>query len=766
MPKQRKTMKFSRTLALLLLLAAVFWSYKALMPVYSPDMDASPQTFSTDRALVHVKNLSVEPHAVGFPGHTRARSYIISELKKMGLETSTQEGYTAGDWANLSKATNILARIKGSSEGKALLLLSHYDSNPHSSYGASDAASGVATILEGVRAFLEENQTPKNDIIILITDAEELGLNGADLFVNKHPWAKDVGLVLNFEARGSGGPSYMLIETNRGNGTLIKEFSEAHPEYPVANSLAYSIYKMLPNDTDLTVFREDGDIDGFNFAFIDDHFDYHTALDTYERLDRKTLAHQGSYLMPLLKHFSESDLGNLKSLNDYVYFNLPFFNLVSYPFEWIWPMFGFALLAFVILLIVGFKKNKLHLKDILRGFLPLLFTLVVNGALGYFCWTTITWWYPDFKDMLHGFTYNGHLYIVVYAMISLAVCFWTYHKFRKTGTPNLLVAPIFIWLIICGLVAQYLSGASFFVIPIFGLLAAFMITLNQDEPNPFLMVFLGLPAVFIYSPFIKMFPVGLGLKMMVAATVFTTLLFVLLLPFFGQLKNKDRLAYLFLFLFMVFGISSHINSDFNAERPKPSSLLYVYNADTDTATWATYDNSPIDWNNQFLGDTKHKPNTEEYETLSSKYRTQLTYIADAPKKNIAIPWIDTVKDTIIGDARVLELCITPKRDVTRLDVYTNPITLQNAKVNRIPLSEHFLETRNSKLVTHYITNNDFTELELTFPKDSVLELSFYEASNDLLTHPDFSIPKRPESSIPMPFVLNDAILTIKTLRFE
>ncbi|THV60952.1 M20/M25/M40 family metallo-hydrolase [Flagellimonas alvinocaridis] len=759
-------MKFSRTLALFLLLAAVFWSYKALTPTYGPDMDASPQIFSTDRALVHVKNLSVEPHAVGFPGHARARSYIISELKKMGLETSTQEGYTAGDWANLSKATNILARIKGTSEGKALLLLSHYDSNPHSSHGASDAASGVATILEGVRAFLEENQNPKNDIIILITDAEELGLNGADLFVNKHPWAKDVGLVLNFEARGSGGPSYMLIETNRGNGTLIKEFSEAHPEYPVANSLAYSIYKMLPNDTDLTVFREDGDIDGFNFAFIDDHFDYHTALDTYERLDRKTLAHQGSYLMPLLKHFSESDLGNLKSLNDYIYFNLPFFNLVSYPFEWIWPMFGFALLTFVILLIVGFKKKRLHLKDILRGFLPLLFTLVVNGAIGYFCWTTITWWYPDFKDMLHGFTYNGHLYIVVYVMISLAVCFWTYHKFRKTGTPNLLVAPIFVWLVICGLVAQYLSGASFFVIPLFGLLAAFMVTLNQDEPNPFLMVFLGLPAVFIYSPFIKMFPVGLGLKMMVAATVFTTLLFVLMLPFFGQLKNKDRLAYLFLFLFMVFGISSHINSDFNAERPKPSSLLYVYNADTDTATWATYDNSPIDWNNQFLGDTKHKPSTEEYETLSSKYRTQLTYIADAPKKNIILPWIDTVNDTIIGDTRVLELCITPKRDVNRLDVYTNPITLQKAKVNRIPLSEHFLETRNSKLVTHYITNNDFTELELTFPKDSVLELSFYEASNDLLTHPDFSIPKRPESSIPMPFVLNDAILTIKTLRFE
>ena len=127
-------MKFSRTLALILLFIAVYWSFKSLMPAYKANEDVSTDSFYTDRALEHVKELSKEPHAVGFPGHERAKSYIISELKKMGLETTMQEGYTAGDWGNLSKATNILARIKGSNKGKALLLLSHYDSNPHSSY--------------------------------------------------------------------------------------------------------------------------------------------------------------------------------------------------------------------------------------------------------------------------------------------------------------------------------------------------------------------------------------------------------------------------------------------------------------------------------------------------------------------------------------------------------------------------------------------------------------------------------------------------------
>ncbi len=177
----------------------------------------------------------------------------------------------------------------------------------------------------------------------------------------------------------------------------------------------------------------------------------------------------------------------------------------------------------------------------------------------------------------------------------------------------------------------------------------------------------------------------------------------------------------------------------------------------------TYGQQLIAWNSQFLGSDKRKP---EAETLFSKYRTKLSYITDAPKKDIALPRIDKVKDTIIGEDRIIELCITPKRNVNRLDVYTNSVPVNAATVNHIPLSSYFLENRNSRLATHYITNNDFTELELSFPKDSVLELSFYEASNDLLTNKEFSVPKRPDTSIPMPFVLNDAILTIKTLKFE
>lgn len=756
----------SALFTLLLIILAIYWSFHSLLPIYKSDASSDKIAFSTDRALEHVKQISQKPHGVGFPAHQEVRQYIVSELEKMGLETSIQEGYTAGDWANLSKAINILARIKGSEPGKALLLLSHYDSSTHSSFGASDAGSGVATILEGVRAFLANNPNPKNDIIILISDAEELGLNGADLFVKKHPWRKDVKLVLNFEARGSGGPSYMLVETNRGNANLIKEFTEANPDFPVANSLAYSIYKMLPNDTDLTVFREEGDTEGFNFAFIDDHFDYHTAKDTYERLDKTTLAHQGSYLMPLLNHFSQADLTKMKSLNDSIYFNVPFFKLVSYPFEWIWPMFGFAIICFILLLIHGFRNKTLKPIEIAKGFLPMLLTLTINGVVGYFSWTALKWIYPAYKDILHGFTYNGHTYILAFTLFSIAICFWVYNRFKKIETANLLVAPILIWLVICGLVSQYLAGASFFIIPVFAVLAAFMVVINQKSPNPYLLTFLGLPALFIYSPFVKMFPVGLGLKMMVAATLFVTLTFFLLLPVFGFYKKKNRLAYLSMILFFGCMISAHLNSGFNKDNAKPTSLLYVMDADTNTAQWATYENVLSDWTSQYLGVDKTKPEKLAKNTISSKYGSGFTFVADAPIKEIAQMQVEKTRDTIIGESRLLDICITPKRDVNRLEVFTNT-PLLSATVNTIKLSDYYLENRKrGKLVTHYISNNDYTDLQVSIPKDSVLELTLYEASNDLLSNHQFTIPTRPENNIPMPFILNDAILVTKTVRFE
>jgi hypothetical protein len=414
----------SSAASFLVLIVMIWYAFHSQTP--SSDLkDHVPETkWSTARALDHVKAISLKPHFVGSDAHNDVKKYIETELKKMGLDVTTQKGYDISWNGNMSQPENILARIKGSESGnKALVLLTHYDSDPHSSKGASDAGSGVATILEGVRAYLAVNKVPKNDIIICITDGEELGLNGASLFVNKHPWAKNVGFVLNFEARGSGGPSYVLVETNGGNRKIMEEFMAAGTDYPVANSLAYSIYKMIPNDTDLTIFRQDGDINGLNFAFIGDHYDYHTELDSYERLDPNTLAHQGSYLMPLLNHFGNLDMTDRVMVaqgDDLVYFPLPIVKMVSFPFSWLAAMIIVSGVLLLFLIILGIRKRRITAKYLFGGFIPFLGSLTIGFLLSKYGWEAIQTG-EFYIDQLHGFPYNGYWLLAASAFAAVTI---------------------------------------------------------------------------------------------------------------------------------------------------------------------------------------------------------------------------------------------------------------------------------------------------------------------------------------------------------
>ncbi|GAL88081.1 M28 family peptidase [Jejuia pallidilutea] len=757
-----------KALAVLLIILAIYWSFSAIIPSNISTIDAPDNQFSTQRALVHLKEISKETHYLGSEAHSRVRDYILKELKNLGLETQTQEGYAIDENGEFSKPINILGRLKGSENGKTLLLLTHYDSEPHSSFGASDAGSGVVTILEGLRAFLNANKTPKNDIVVLITDAEELGLHGADIFVNKHPWAKNVGLVLNFEARGSGGPSIMLVETNKGNANLIKGFTEANPDYPLGNSLFYSIYKMLPNDTDLTRFREDANIDGFNFAFVDDHFDYHTALDTYSRLDRNTLEHQGSYLMALLNYFSEANLSALKSIDDLVYFNVPLFKMITYPFSWILPLFILAVLVYVLLVAYGFKKRRIELKPVLRGFAAFFSAFIVSVLIGLFGWKLLLALYPQYGEILHGFTYNGHTYIAAFVCVAVAICCLVYNKvYKPENGASLIVAPLFFWLVICGVIAFKLEGASFFVIPVYFGLLSFFLLLRQKKPNLILLTLMGFPALLIFSPMVQMFPVGLGLKMLVASTALVVLVFGLLISVFAFFRHKKRWGYLFLVLGLYCIVSAHFTSDFTRERPKPNSLLYILNADNNTAAWATYDKKLDNWTAHFFDKTLAESKIEN--TFASKYKTKLEYTKKADVVLIPKPVVEVFTDTVIGASKVVEICITPQRKVHRIEVFADTSYVFNTlKINQLEIEEDgrfkFNSRNTNKLLTYYVQDNTPLELQITIPKTQKTEFLIYEASYDLLDNKLLDVPARYTSMIPKPFVLNDAVIVEKKLK--
>lgn len=754
-----------------ILLFGIYFSFQQQLPNYQSNQSIDLDQFSTDRALVHLKKISQKPHYVGTDEHTQVRNYLVSELEKLGLkaEVQAQEVFNS-KWNTGCKTYNIITKIEGRQKGKALLLLTHYDSAPHTkSLGASDAGSGVVTILESLRAFLYSGEKPKNDIIICFSDAEEIGLLGAKAFVEHHPWAKEVGLVLNLEARGSGGPSYMLLETNGGNEKLIQSYTKAKIQHPVGNSLMYSIYKMLPNDTDLTVFREIGNINGFNFAFIDDHFDYHSEQDSYERLDRNTLMHQGEYTLTLLKHFANIDLTTLNSGKDEVFFNFPFLGTLHFPFSWVLPITLFTLVAFIILFTIGLKKRKVNLKSSFNGFIPLLLSLGFAVIFGIFGWKLILYFIPQYKEILHGFTYNGWLFIIGFVAISTGIFLKVYQKFFRTKSlTDLLFAPILIWILINLIVSFKLPGAGFFLIPLIGLLLVYSIMIFSHKIGTKKIIFftlISLPSVMIFSPLIAMFPVGLGLKMLVSATVMTALFATTLISVFDFYHNHKPLIVLFISIGTLSITSALLQSKFTKDNRQPNSILFYQDASTNNAYWISYDQKIDDFTQNFI--SQPQENFNIILPFSSKYNTQIHLSQKTEARNFVLPEVIKDIDTSFADKTVFRFLIKNKRNsniyylfskqkLAIIDLYVNQ--------NRIDLkddskSNAIRNKLSNKLFSYYFAKGvDSLQIEMHLPKNVNPQLELFDISLDLMENPAFNLPARPNTMIPKPFVVNDAVV--------
>jgi hypothetical protein len=726
--------------------------------------DAPLSEFSASRALQTVQKMSEKPHFVGSENHEVVANYLVKELQNLGLQPTFQEGFTMTEKGTLVKSKNIIATIKGTvPANKALLLLSHYDSAPHSySHGASDDASGVATILESVRAFLHANTKHKNDIIILFTDAEELGLNGAALFITQHQTAKKVGLVLNLEARGSSGPSYMLMETTEGNSQMIDAFGNGGVTYPVGNSLMYSIYKMLPNDTDLTVFRAKGKIQGFNFAFIDSHFNYHTQQDTFQHLDPNTLAHQGGYLFPLLHYFSNSDLSQLNSTQDKVYFNAPFF-IAKYPFSWIIPMVLLGIFLFGLFVFLGIGKKIFHFRELLTGFIPLFGSLFTAGLITFIGWKIILICYPQYQDILHGFTYNGHDYIYGFISFTLAICFWFYRKYNKKNSEIIVQIPVlFIWLLLNLAIAFFLKGAAFLIIPVLAGLVLFGIFVLTQKTNSYLNLLMSIPALLILVPLITMFPVGLGLKILVGSAILTVLSFGLLLPLFNSFPRKEIWAIFFFLLGLVFLIKAHQSAGYVNEKGKPNSLVYILNSDAKKAYWATYDSNLDEWTKTYLGENPKIATPLNTNKLYSKYGSEYTFMAAAPIKNIAKPTIEFLTDSLSGNKHFYKINITPNRKVNRYDIFANEkatiADLEANGVKSLDIKSNIISKKSNKLLSYYVVDNIPLTLEFSIPQNQKLEFDLVESSFDLMSNTQFKMVQRKNWMLTKPFVLTDAVL--------
>ena len=108
-----------------------------------------------------------------------------------------------------------------------------------------------------------------------------------------------------------------------------------------------------------------------------------------------------------------------------------------------------------------------------------------------------------------------------------------------------------------------------------------------------------------------MFPVALGLKILFVAAILSILLFTLFLPVFGYFSKKDLLAVLLFIGFNVFMFYAHFTSEFTSEKPKPNSLVYLFDADEDKANWFSYDSMIDEWTAQYFGEEPVKLATSE-----------------------------------------------------------------------------------------------------------------------------------------------------------
>ncbi|HEX8643516.1 MAG TPA: M20/M25/M40 family metallo-hydrolase [Allosphingosinicella sp.] len=283
----------------LLLLIAAFASKGRLLALPDVPEGAAAGEFDTGRALAGLRRLlgAQQPHPVDSAAGDLFRERLLGELRALGMRPEVTDDFACNSHpktpaVGCARVRNIVATM-GPREGRHIVAAAHFDSTSVGP-GAADDGIGIAVLLETARQLRGERLT--RPVTFLITDGEEAGLIGARAFAERHPIARNVEAMVNFEARGVSGPAIMF-ETSHPNRAAIAAFRGARP---VANSLTSDFYRLIPNSTDVTVFA-DRPWTILNFAIIGNETRYHSAGDRIEALDPRSVHHMGEQALATLR---------------------------------------------------------------------------------------------------------------------------------------------------------------------------------------------------------------------------------------------------------------------------------------------------------------------------------------------------------------------------------------------------------------------------------------------------------------------------------
>ncbi|MEO8566346.1 MAG: M28 family peptidase [Betaproteobacteria bacterium] len=440
--------------------------------------DATRTAFSEEHAFATLSALLNEqrPHTAGSPENAVVRDRILAELKSAGYAPEVQAAFqcdAAPRNAGCTAVENIIAVHKGTGDGKAVLATAHYDSVP-AGPGVSDDGAGVAVVLELARAFTA--RATRNNGIFLLTDGEETGLRGARAFAEHHTLMRRVGVVVNFEARGASGPS-MMFETGPGNARLMNLFARTVAR-PSASSVSYEVYKLLPNDTDFSVYRKLG-LSGFNFAFSNSASLYHSVRDNLRYIDRRSLQHAGEHAFEVTGALADADLATLNASSDAGFFDV--FGL----FTVVWPAAINVPIAFVALLgligLIAAHRDAFTLRTTAWAAAALLAVPVLLFALGWLLSYPLGIW-PGVHPLDHPQPWPGRVALASGGILVPLIVAGAAGS-RVDARALLLVNWVVLALLAVG-VALTIGGASYpFLWPVFGVaIAGWIETLLHKGP--------------------------------------------------------------------------------------------------------------------------------------------------------------------------------------------------------------------------------------------------------------------------------------------
>jgi hypothetical protein len=368
------------------LIAATLIAWTAEKTPSPRGLDAPASAFSAERAMADVRGVASVPHPIGSAANHAARDYLLQRMTALGLAPEVHRGAAFYDRVRGGKLNigggsveNLVGVLPGRDRtSSAMALMAHYDSVPGSP-GAADDAAGVATALEVVRA-IKAHGVPARDVVVLLTDGEETGLLGANAFFRRDPMAKRIGFTFNTEARGNGG-RVQMFQTGLASGGAVSIVRKSGLN-PQASSLTAYIYERMPNDTDFTEARKVG-VDGLNYAFLGQQFDYHSPSSTPATLERGALQDMGQQVLANAAAIAFAPALPARTPNP-VFSQILGGITLSYP-----PVMGWVVLI-VAAGLAGFAVNRarriepLPWTDVARGVGAAAFAVVGTAAVLHF----------------------------------------------------------------------------------------------------------------------------------------------------------------------------------------------------------------------------------------------------------------------------------------------------------------------------------------------------------------------------------------------